>query len=50
MTYDTKQIKVTSSMCCITREGTSHRSPSVEGKGKVHPCRGTEALYRPYGP
>jgi hypothetical protein len=19
-------------------------------KGKVHPCTGTEALYRPYGP
>jgi hypothetical protein len=23
---------------------------SVKGKGKVHPCTGTEALYRPYGP
>ena len=22
----------------------------TEGKGKVHPCTGTEALYRPYGP
>jgi len=22
----------------------------AEGKGKVHPCTGTEALYRPYGP
>jgi len=22
--------------------------PSVQGK--VHPCTGTEALYRPYGP
>ena len=21
-----------------------------EGKGKDHPCTGTEALYRPYGP
>jgi len=20
------------------------------GKGKVHPCTGTKALYRPYGP
>jgi hypothetical protein len=20
------------------------------GKGKMHPCTGTEALYRPYGP
>ena len=22
----------------------------VKEKGKVHPCTGTEALYRPYGP
>jgi len=22
----------------------------VKGKGKVHNCTGTEALYRPYGP
>ena len=22
----------------------------VKGKGKVHPCTGTEALYRPYEP
>ena len=22
----------------------------VKGEGKVHPCTGTEALYRPYGP
>ena len=22
----------------------------VKKKGKVHPCTGTEALYRPYGP
>jgi len=22
----------------------------IKGKGKVHPCTGTEALYRPYGP
>jgi len=21
-----------------------------KGKGKMHPCTGTEALYRPYGP
>jgi len=26
----------------------SSTKPSV--KGKVHPCTGTEALYRPYGP
>jgi len=24
--------------------------PHGKGKGKVHPCTGTEALYRPYGP
>jgi len=23
---------------------------SKKGKGKGHPCTGTEALYRPYGP
>ena len=23
---------------------------NVKGKGKGHPCTGTEALYRPYGP
>ena len=23
---------------------------SLKIKGKVHPCTGTEALYRPYGP
>ena len=23
---------------------------AVKGKGKVHPCTGSEALYRPYGP
>jgi len=22
----------------------------VKSKGKLHPCTGTEALYRPYGP
>jgi len=22
----------------------------IKGKGKVHPCTGTVALYRPYGP
>ena len=23
---------------------------TLKGKGKVHPCTGTEALHRPYGP
>ena len=27
---------------------TAHRGS--RGKGKVHPCTGTEALYRPYSP
>jgi hypothetical protein len=22
----------------------------INGKAKAHPCTGTEALYRPYGP
>ena len=33
---------------------TAHRGSRgialLLGKGKVHPCTGTEALYRPYGP
>jgi hypothetical protein len=48
--------------CCTYRQVVWHRNaPSagfgisrlsgyVIGKGKVHPCTGTEALYRPYGP
>ena len=28
---------------------TAHRGSRDIGKGKVHPCTGTEALYRPYG-
>jgi len=27
-----------------------HRILKADIKDKVHPCRGTEALYRPYGP
>jgi hypothetical protein len=31
--------------------GSQSRSPRFgKGKDKVHPCTGTEALYRPYGP
>jgi len=30
--------------------GVSIRYEGKKGKGKVHPCTGTEALYRPYGP
>jgi len=30
------------------RNRTRHRKGKV--RGKVHPCTGTEALYRPYGP
>jgi hypothetical protein len=29
---------------------TARRGSRGIGKGKVHPCTGTEALYRPYGP
>jgi len=28
----------------------SNPAPNHQGKGKVHPCTVTEALYRPYGP
>ena len=29
---------------------TAYRGSRGIGKGKVHRCTGTEALYRPYGP
>jgi len=37
---------------CIQMHSSSDflKLTSVEGKGKGHPCTGTEALYRPYGP
>jgi len=28
---------------------SSHSLLEDKGKGKVHPCTGTDALYRPYG-
>ena len=31
-------------------EMTKHGKVVHKGKGKGHPCTGTEALYRPYGP
>ena len=31
-----------------TKELSTNRN--VKGKARVHPCTGTEALYRPYGP
>jgi len=31
-------------------EVTNPTVKSYEGKGKMHPCTGTEVLYRPYGP
>jgi len=38
----------------IVRITTGHRkrqeNTEGKGKGKGHPCTGTEALYRPYGP
>jgi len=27
-----------------------YKKHKKRSKGKVHPCTGTEALYRPYGP
>jgi len=36
----------------MTRVGSQRYSKNKKkvGKGKGHPCTGTEALYRPYGP
>jgi len=36
----------------ITADDVSEKtiSSTRKVKGKVHPCTGTEALYRPYGP
>jgi hypothetical protein len=31
-------------------KGKGNGKGKGKGKGKVHPCTGTEALYRPYGP
>ena len=43
--------------CCLRRERyakstveSQGSSVKGKGKGKVHPCTDTEALYRPYGP
>jgi len=33
--------------CCDQPDGTH---TYIKGKGKGHPCTGTEALYRPYNP
>jgi len=35
------------STCIFTASLCPH---GLKIKGKVHPCSGTEALYRPYGP
>jgi hypothetical protein len=34
----------------LTRTRSQKLYNNSKGKGKVHPCTGTEALYRPYGP
>ena len=34
----------------LCTNSTAHRVSRVIGKGKVHSCTGTEALYRQYGP
>jgi len=33
-----------------TMLGRANDCNKVKGKGKGHPCTGTEALYRPYSP
>jgi len=34
----------------LLKDDDDEVSPKAKGKGKVHHCTGTEALYRPYGP
>jgi len=34
----------------FTFQDTNLTFNSGKGKGKMHPCTGTEALHRPYGP
>jgi hypothetical protein len=34
----------------VTAFKMSYSGYKLKGKGKVHPCTGTEALYRPYSP
>jgi len=34
----------------VVRRMFGYEREELKGKGKVHPCTGTEALYRPYGP
>jgi hypothetical protein len=45
---------VTSGTCCGLGGGRGGRSVFVDNDGKIkgkgHPCTGTEALCRPYGP
>jgi hypothetical protein len=38
-------------MCqTFSGNGAATKMNEVKGKGKGHPCTGTEDLYRPYGP
>ena len=49
----TEKVKVKCTLVQALRLCTSraaHRGVRGIGKGKVHTCTGTEALYRPYGP
>jgi len=42
--------KLSNSRLLIIDTSTKFHLYLSKGKGKVHPCTGTEALYRPYGP
>jgi len=42
--------KVFNLVCEGLGKGKGKGKDKGKGKGKVHPCSGTEALYRPYGP
>jgi len=46
----TKAMTVKMETVTLTGKSTQNLTCFVYVKGKVHPCTGTEALYRPYDP
>ena len=46
------KIAILTEMCCNFRQSLQTNVVAYIGKSKskVHPCAGTEAVYRPYGP
>jgi hypothetical protein len=41
---------ITTAVNLLADVGAVSSETCSKGKGKGHPCTGTEALYRPYGP